>query len=86
MAPGPSRCQPLPSNLERIKDKLQVVLGQIEAVGYVENEKDVQTVSELMDDIRDAITDYQVSSDSKPFMCTSSFKQTGLDGEPTSHT
>ena len=54
-------------------------------MGYVENDKDVQTVSELMDDIRDAITDYQVSSDPKLFLCTSSFKQTGLDGEPTSH-
>jgi len=44
-------------------------------VGYVENEKDVQTISELMDDIRDVITDYQVSSDVKQLLSTSSFKQ-----------
>ena len=37
------------------------MLGNIGAVGYVENDEDVQTVSELMDDIRDAVTDYQVS-------------------------
>ena len=40
------------------------MLGNIGAVGYVENDEDVQTVSELMDDIRDAVTDYQVSDSS----------------------
>ena len=48
--------QPHSSTLEQIKDKLQGMLGHIDAVGYTENGKDVQTVSELMDDIRDAIT------------------------------
>ena len=31
----------------------------------MENDKDVQIMSELLDDIRDAITDYQVSNDPK---------------------
>ena len=44
-----------------------MVLDHIEAVGYVENEKDVQTVSDLMDEIRDAVTDYQVSGDARLF-------------------
>ena len=37
------------------------MLSRVEAVGYVENDKDVQIVSELMGDVRDAVTDYQVS-------------------------
>ena len=34
----------------------------------MENDEDVQIVSELMDDIRDTVTDYQVSSDLRPFL------------------
>jgi len=51
------------------------VLSHTEAVGYIENDKDVQTVSELMDEIRDAVADYQVSSNLRQHLCASSFKQ-----------
>ena len=61
--------QPLSSTLEQIKDKLQGVLDRIEAVGYTENSKDAQAIFELMDEIQDAVTDYQVSGCSKPFLC-----------------
>ena len=46
-------------------------MSNIGDVGYMENDKDVQTVSELMDDIRDAVTDYQVSSQSSCFYMSS---------------
>ena len=52
-----------------------MVLDHIEAVGYVENEKDVQTVSDLMDEIRDAVTDYQVSGDARLFPHSSFLKK-----------
>ena len=77
--------QPISSTLEQIKDKLQQVLSDIEAVGYMENDRDVQIVSELMDDIQDAVTDYQVSSDPRWFLQSSHPNETGLDGEPTGH-
>jgi len=82
---GSTQDQPISSTLEQIKDKLQRVLDHIEAVEYKENDKDVQIVSELMDDVRDAVTDYQVSSDPRWFSITSLSKKTGLDGEPTGH-
>ena len=50
----------------------------------MENDKDVQTVSDLMDNIRDAITDYQVSTIPRWFLHTL-YKRTGLDGEPAGH-
>ena len=36
-------------------------------MGYTENDEDVQIVFEFMDDIRDAVTDYQVSVSLKAF-------------------
>jgi len=53
--------QLLSSALNRIKCGLQGVLGRVEAAGYIENDEDIHVVSELMDDIRGAVTDYQVS-------------------------
>ena len=44
------------------------MLGRVEAVGYKENDEDVQIVSELMGDIGDAVTNYQVGGDPKPFL------------------
>ena len=55
------------SALNRIKDKLQMVLDRIQAAGYMGDDKDIQIVSELMDDIRDVVTDYQVREDLTPF-------------------
>ena len=43
-------------------------------MGYTENDEDVQIVSELMDDIRDAVVDYQVSGDLEPSLRTPSFR------------
>ena len=53
------------SALNRIKHKLQELLGRVKAADYTENDEDVQTIAELMDEIRDAVTDHQVSGDSR---------------------
>jgi len=53
--------QLLSSALGKIKQKLQAVYDRIQAEDYTGNEGDAQIVSELMDDIRDAVTDYQVN-------------------------
>ena len=53
----------LSSTLNRIKHKLQAVLGHVGAADYTGNEEDVRVVSGLMDEIRDAVMDYQVSDD-----------------------
>jgi hypothetical protein len=45
-----------------------MILGRIEAADYTGNDEDVQIVSELMDDVRDAVADYQVSCDPKPLL------------------
>ena len=42
------------------------MLDHIQAEGHKGNDEDIRTVSELMDDIRDAITDYQVSAVNQP--------------------
>ena len=42
-------------------------------MGYAENDEDVQIVSELVDDIRDAIIDFQVSGDPNLFLRVSSW-------------
>jgi len=65
----------LSSTLEQIKHKLRGVLDRVEAVGYTENDEDVQVVSELMDDIQGAVIDYQVSGNPERFLRASSFKQ-----------
>ena len=48
--------------LEGIKDKLQSVLEKIGVVGYEESGADVQVVDGLVEDARDAVIEYQVSS------------------------
>ena len=45
-----------------------MVLDHIQAVGYMGDDKDIQIVSELMDDIRDAVTDHQVGENLTPFL------------------
>ena len=49
--------------------------GRVEAAGYKENDEDAQIVSELMDDIRDAVTNYQVGGDPKPYLQVPSLRQ-----------
>ena len=56
------------SALNRIKDKLQMVSDRIQAADYAGDDKDFRIVSELMDDIRDTVTDYQVREDITPFL------------------
>ena len=46
-------------------------MDRVETVGYTKNDEDVQIVSELVDDIRDAVIDYQVSDDSILFLLVS---------------
>ena len=40
---------------------------------------------ELVDDIRDAVLDYQVSGILKPILQSSHSSKIGLDGTPTGH-
>ena len=40
-----------------------MVLDRIQAAGYMGDDKDIQIASELMDDMRGAVTDYQVRED-----------------------
>ena len=40
-----------------------MVLDRIQAADYAGDDKDVQIVSELLDDLQDAVTDYQVRED-----------------------
>ena len=57
----------LSSTLDDIKRELRVVLGRVEAADYAGNEEDVQIVTDLVDQIRDALSDYQVCLDPKQF-------------------
>jgi len=43
-----------------------VLYNRINVEGYEESQEDIQAVSEIAEDIRDAILDYQVCSD-KPY-------------------
>ena len=43
------------------------MLSCTEAADYVENKEDVQKTSDLVDQIQEALTDYQVSRDPKQF-------------------
>lgn len=43
-------------------------MGRVEAVEYTGNEEDVRAVSNLVDEIRDAAIDYQVSGDLNQFL------------------
>ena len=44
-----------------------MVSDSVEAVGYAGNDKNVRILSELADDIRDAVVDYQVRDDPVSF-------------------
>jgi len=50
------------STLRRIRDTGNVLYNRINAEGYKESQDDIQAVSEIAEDIRDALLDYQVCS------------------------
>jgi hypothetical protein len=56
------------------KEKIDTVLERLHRLGLGKDDglllisRSQQIVSELMDDIRDAVIDYQVSGDPKPFL------------------
>lgn len=52
-----------PSVLEGIKDELEVLSDHSSAAGYQENDTDTRAVSELAQDLRDAILDHQVCTE-----------------------
>ena len=58
-----SRCQHILRALERIKDKLQSLSRPSTSAGHAENERDMIIANDLADDLRDAIVEYQVSTD-----------------------
>ena len=55
------------SSLNQVTHKFRTVSDRLAAVGYTGNEEDFRTVSELMDEIREAATEYQVSHGTKSF-------------------
>jgi hypothetical protein len=61
-----------------------VVLDRIETVGHAENKEDIQVVSELMDDIRDAVIACQVSGNLKAFL-RPRVEATRPDGKTAGH-
>ena len=52
----------LSSSLEQIKDKLTLVSNQLENVERIGSNQDTMDVPEMLDDIRDAVNDCQVST------------------------
>ena len=50
-------------------------MGRVEAAGDAGNEEDVQIPVDLVDDIQDAVVDYQVSSDPKKSRRPSSLRR-----------
>ena len=55
------------STLRLIKDTGNVLYDRINTEGYKESQDDIQAVSGIAEDIRDALLDYQVCSD-KPYV------------------
>ena len=51
------------STLKLIRDTGNVLCHRINTEGYEESQGDIQAVSEIVDDIRDALLDYQVCND-----------------------
>ena len=49
--------------LEGIKDELRPLSERVSAVGYKESDADRHAVSELAEELRDAIIEYQVGPD-----------------------
>ena len=54
------------STLRLIRDTGNVLCNRINVEGYDESQDDIQAVSEIAEDIRDALLDYQVCS-GKPY-------------------
>ena len=50
----------LPSTLRLIRDNGNTLYNRINTEGYQESEDDIQAVSGIAEDIRDALLDYQV--------------------------
>ena len=55
------------STLRSIRDAGNVLYTRISIEGYEESQEDIQTVSQIAEDIRDALLDYQVCSN-KPYV------------------
>ena len=51
------------STLRRIRDTGNVLYNRVNTEGYKESQDDIQVVSGIAEDIRDALLDYQVCSD-----------------------
>lgn len=63
---GECPCQSHVRTLEGIKDDLQALSERSGAAGYRENDADVHAMSELAEDLRDALIEYQVSPGPPP--------------------
>ena len=56
-------CSSYLRTLEGIKDELRILSDRSSAGGYKENEADGRALSELAEDLRDAVIEYQVGPD-----------------------
>ena len=66
------------STLRLIKDAGNVLYNRINTEGYEESQDDVQAASEIAEDIRDALLDYQVCNN-KPYTTEVHLKSGTLD-------
>jgi hypothetical protein len=60
---NPPSCSFSTSTLRLIRDTGNVLYNRINTEGYKESQDDIQAVSGVVEDIRDALLDYQVCSD-----------------------
>ena len=75
-----------PSTLKRIRDTGNVLYNRIKTEGYKESQDDIQAESEIADDIRGALLDYQVCND-RPYAAGVQLnRDTLIDGTATSDT
>ena len=61
--PNPPSCRFFPSTLRLIRVKGNALCDRIKTQGHEECQGDIQAVSEIAEDIRDALLDYQVGGD-----------------------
>jgi len=62
--PADNCTNPPPRTLQAIRDNATTIYNRVKAQGYKECQSDILDVSGIAEDIRDALLEYQVSSES----------------------
>lgn len=74
----------LPSTLRLTRDNGNTLYNRINAEGYQESEDDIQAVSGIAEDIRDALLDYQVCDNITAHTTFWKLKSGHFDSSPSS--